>query len=255
MIHSCYMCLWNTKASSISPKPSPKTCHVPWGQIRLFSLYHKQQHRSLQIHMCQCSLNQIAGIRPSQTKRELLCWNKGAGLRDKGVHLLSVLEYLDLIFLGDNIIPVRFIPLISQHYWTPNMHFISCFHLIFNPLFLSFSFFPTPPILYLSFFCLSMRCSGVGVSVILQSEDVAGLQSAASVMSLNRYFLLQYHLQQLIHHGYMMNTTTPQRQRNWVWEQIQKKKNQLMTMNKRKDRRRKIWDVDSQNPKGQCLAD
>lgn len=151
MIHSCYMCLWNTKVSSISPKPSPKTCHVPWGQIRLFILYHKQQHRSLQIHMCQCSLNQRAGIRPSQTEHELLCWNKGAGLRDKGVHLLSVLEYLDLIFLGDNIIPVRFIPLISQHYWTPKMHFISCFHLIFNPIFLSFSFFPTPPILYVSF--------------------------------------------------------------------------------------------------------
>lgn len=128
------------------------------GQIRLFSLYQEQQRRrSLQIHMCQCSLNQRAGIRPSQTA-QLACWNKGAGLRDKGVHLLSVLEYLDLIFLGDNIIPVRFIPLISQHYWTPNMHFISCFHLIFNPLFLSLSFFPTPPILYLScFFFLSFN--------------------------------------------------------------------------------------------------
>ncbi len=184
------------------------------GQIRLFSLYQEQQRRrSLQIHMCQCSLNQRAGIRPSQTA-QLVCWNKGAGLRDKGVHLLSVLDYLDLIFLGDNIIPVRFISLISQHYWTPNMHLISCFHLIFNPLFLSLALsllfsHPSHSLSFLFFFCLSMRCSGVGV--ILQSEDVAGLQSYY------HYFLLQYHLQQiifqLIHHGYMMNTATPQRQR------------------------------------------
>lgn len=160
--------------------------------------------------MCQCSLNQRAGIRPSQTEPELLCRNKGAGLRDKGVHLLSVLEYMDLIFLGDNIILVRFIPLISQHYWTPNMHFISCSHLIFNPLFLSFSFFPPLPFVIFIFFCLSLRCSGVGV--ILQSEDVAGLQNSASVMSLNHYFLLQCYLQQLIHHDNMMSTTTPQKQ-------------------------------------------
>lgn len=126
------------------------------GQIRLYSLYQEQQRcRSLQIHMCQCSLNQRAGIRPSQTA-QLVCWNKGAGLRDKGVHLLSVLEYLDLIFLGDNIIPVRFISLISQHYWTPNMHFISCFHLIFNPLFLSLSLLFSHPSHSLSFLFFSV---------------------------------------------------------------------------------------------------
>jgi len=50
---------------------------------------------------------------------------------------------------------------------------------------------PLPFFIFLFFFCLSLRCSGVGV--ILQSEDVVGLQSAASVVYLNRYFLLQYH--------------------------------------------------------------
>ncbi len=203
------------------------------------------QHQSIRPNTPFQSLSRAAAAQEPTDSH--VCWNKGAGLRDKGVHLLSVLDYLDLIFLGDNIIPVRFISLISQHYWTPNMHLISCFHLIFNPLFLSLSlsFFPTPPILYRSCF-FSVFQWGAVVSVSYCSQKmllacrVTTTTSCCSTIYSRSFFssFITVTWWTQPHHRDKEN----EKEKGWG----------RVCMGDR--RMRIIWDVDSQRPKGQCSA-
>lgn len=189
MIPTRYTCLRNTKASASLHNHLQKcvSFRVTGQLLYAFSLFITASSAHAQIQMCHCSLNPY-------TLR--ICFG------DKSKHLLSLSGF---DFLRKNILPI-------QHYTHqsalstcfPSMHCISRFHLVFI---LSF-----PSLLC---FTSSVRCSGI--SVILQTGDVGDQRSAACVPYLNRSFLLRCRLQLLalqLVHGYTMNTSTPQRQKD-----------------------------------------